>query len=75
MIRFKFDLPDCEAQNLVFILQHAIEDAKIKSMLTGKEYSDAEREWFAKNAKYVEKESLQVILAGQSRVESNEDIK
>lgn len=68
MVQFKFNLPDSEAQNLVFILQHAIEDAKIKNLLSGKEYSESERKWFAKHAEYLEKEILQVIISGQSRV-------
>ena len=33
MVQFNFKLPDCEAQNLFFILQHAIEDAKTISAL------------------------------------------
>jgi hypothetical protein len=72
MVRFQFDLPDSEAQNLMFIIQKDIEDAKIASAfgtdVSGKKYNDAERKWFAENAEYVEKEILQVILSGQSRV-------
>jgi len=73
MVRFSFDLPDGEAQNLVFIIQRSINDSKVASAfgtdVAGKQYNDAERKWFAENAEYVEKEILQVIISGQSRVE------
>ena len=71
MVKFKFELPDVDAQNLISIITKSINDAKFAHAfgenIEGSEYSNAEREWYLKHAEYLEKKILQIIINGQSR--------
>lgn len=70
MVKFSFEMSDEDAENLITILHDHVRNIEYESLtgtLPRPTYNEAEREWLAKHAKYLDKNILQAVLSGQSK--------